>query len=85
VPAMRFGRGQLRAGALLPDDRELQARLVLTLNQLQAKNERARGLLVDGNLPGLVTMGRAISDLGVSLMLMAADHVEDPDQAGLFE
>lgn len=76
-------RRQIRAGALTGDDRELQARLVLLLNQLQAINERSRGLLVDGNLTGLVTVGRAIQDLGAALMVTAAgQHV---DQAELFD
>lgn len=60
------------------DDRELQAQLITTLNQLQATNERCRGLLLDGNLPDLVAMGRKTSDLGVTLMLLAS-RGQDPD------
>lgn len=80
-------RRHIRLGAMRPDDRELQARLVHLLNQLQNTNERARGLLLDGNLDGLVTVGRAISDLGVTLMLIAADNGGDvtADQAELFD
>lgn len=69
---------QIRAGAMATDDRELQAQLILTLNQLQATNERCRGLLLDGNLSGLVTMGRKTSDLAVTLMLLAS-RGQDPD------
>jgi hypothetical protein len=65
-------RRQIRAGALDGDDRELQARLVHTLNELQAINERCRGLLLDGNLPRLVTMGGKVADLGTLLMMIAA-------------
>lgn len=64
------------------DDRELQARLIHVLNQLQATNERCRGLLLDGNLDGLVTMGRKVADLGVMLIRMAKDGgalIEPPD------
>ena len=79
-------RRQIRVGAVQPGERELQARLVTLLNQLRATNERGRGLLLDGNLDGLVTLGRAISDLGVSLMLIAADNSGTPaDPAELFD
>jgi hypothetical protein len=69
-------RRQIRAGALVGDDRELQARLVQTLNELQAMNEKGRGLLIDGNLPGLVRLGSAVSDLGTLLMMTAAGNTE---------
>jgi hypothetical protein len=77
-------RRQIRAGALDGDDRELQARLVHTLNELQAVNERCRGLLLDGNLPRLVTMGGKVADLGTLLMMIAArnDGAEDVDDVG---
>jgi hypothetical protein len=81
-------RRQIRAGALDGDDRELQARLVHTLNELQAVNEKCRGLLIDGNLPRLVTMGGKVADLGTLLMMIAArnDGAEDDvDQAELFD
>lgn len=68
-----MGIRQLRSGALSGDDRELQARLIHTLNQLQAANEKCRGLLINGNLDSLVTMGRKIVDLGTLLMMTAAD------------
>lgn len=79
-------RRQIRAGALTGDDREVQARLVHVLNQLQGANEKGRGLLLDGNLDGLITLGRAITDLGTTLMLMAADNSgSPPDPAELFD
>ena len=87
VPTMGIRR-QIRAGALAGDDRELQARLVQTLNELQAVNERCRGLLIDGNLPGLVRMGGKVSDLGTLLMMIAARNDgadDDVDQAELFD
>lgn len=78
-----MGIRQLRAGALNGDDRELQARLIHTLNQLQAANERCRGLLLNGNLTGLVTMGHKINDLGTLLMMTAAGQAGD--QGSLFD
>jgi hypothetical protein len=70
-------RRQIRAGALDGDDRELQARLVHTLNELQSLNEKCRGLLLDGNLPRLVAMGSKVSDLGVLLMMTASAGERD--------
>jgi hypothetical protein len=69
------------------DDRELQARLVHTLNELQAVNERCRGLLLDGNLPRLVTMGGKVADLGTLLMMIAArnDGAEDVESVPMFD
>lgn len=81
---MGIGR-QLRAGALQGDDRELQARLVHVLNQLQAINEKCRGLLIDGNLTGLVTMGGKITDIGTLLMMTAAGNERPAGQAELFD
>jgi hypothetical protein len=72
-------RRQIRAGALDGDDRELQARLVHTLNELQALNEKCRGLLLDGNLPRLVTMGGKVADLGTQLMMIAARNDDTAD------
>ena len=76
VQAVTGYRRQIRAGALAGDDRELQARLVQTLNELQAMNEKGRGLLIDGNLPGLVRLGGAVADLGTLLMMTAAGTTE---------
>jgi hypothetical protein len=69
------------------DDRELQARLVHTLNELQAVNERCRGLLLDGNLTGLVTMGGKVADLGTLLMMTAArnDGADDVESVPMFD
>jgi hypothetical protein len=82
-------RRQIRAGALDGDDRELQARLVQTLNELQAVNERCRGLLLDGNLPKLVTMGGKVADLGTQLMMIAARNddtaADDVESVPLFD
>jgi hypothetical protein len=82
-------RRQIRAGALDGDDRELQARLVHTLNELQAINERCRGLLLDGNLPRLVTMGGKVADLGTQLMMIAARNddtaADDVESVPLFD
>jgi hypothetical protein len=80
-------RRQIRAGALDGDDRELQARLVHTLNELQSLNEKCRGLLLDGNLPRLVTMGGKVADLGTLLMMIAArnDPTDDVESVPLFD
>ena len=54
------------------DEKEMQAQLVVTLNDLQAANERSRSALIRADLGELAELARYIVDRGVALATLTS-------------